>query len=145
MTDSKLPITGGCLCGAVRYESTEPPTDGGYCHCTMCQKESGGFHTVMIAVPESGFRVTKGKPKFFASSETGRRGFCQECGSPLIGLFVGIPSAVINVGSLDHPEHWPVNQEGWFGHFYVDSKIPWEIIGDDLPQENGYDPTRFQE
>ncbi len=38
MSDKTMPITGGCMCGAVRYEATEPPQEVGYCHCRMCQK-----------------------------------------------------------------------------------------------------------
>ncbi len=41
MSDKTTPITGGCLCGAVRYESEEPPTDSNYCHCRICQRTSG--------------------------------------------------------------------------------------------------------
>lgn len=41
MTEKTIPITGGCLCGAVRYESSEPSVDVSYCHYRMCQKSSG--------------------------------------------------------------------------------------------------------
>ena len=143
MTEKQTPIAGGCHCGAVRYESIEPPTNGGYCHCKWCQRLRGGFHAVMVLVPRSGFRFTKGEPKYYKSSDAGRRGFCPECGSPVVGLFDGVDTASLPVGSLDHPEDWPVNQKGWFGHFYVDSKIPWEIIGDDLPQHQGYGDSAF--
>ena len=143
MSEKRLPIEGGCQCGAVRYESTEPPTNGSYCHCTSCQRLSGGFHRVVIFVPRSGFRFTKGEPKYYRSSDAGRRGFCPECGSPVISLYDGVDSAVLPVGCLDYPKDWPVNQDGWFGHFYVESKIAWESIGDDLPQHIGYGETEL--
>jgi hypothetical protein len=38
IANQSVPVTGGCLCGVVRYESTAPPDRGTYCHCTMCQK-----------------------------------------------------------------------------------------------------------
>jgi hypothetical protein len=37
------------------------------------------------------------------------------------------------IGSLDHPEDWPVDQEGWWGYVYVGDKIPWKVIADGLP------------
>ncbi len=43
MSDKTTPITGGCMCGAVRYEATEPPQKVGYCHCRMCQKWTGNL------------------------------------------------------------------------------------------------------
>ncbi len=135
MENQRLPVTGGCLCGAIRYESTEPANDGGYCHCTMCQKGAGGFHAVFVYMPRSGFRLMKGEPKFYVSSETGKRGFCSDCGSSLYAVYEGMDTVVVCVGSLDHPEDWSVHQEGWSGHHsFVSEKIPWEVIADGLPQ-----------
>ncbi len=134
MSRARLPITGGCLCGAIRYESTLPPDNGGICHCSICRKGGGGLHTVILTVPDSGFRFTKGQPKYYQSSEELRRGFCPECGSGLIGLYVGDPHVIIAIGTLDHPEDWPLEQEGWMGHVFVADKVPWEVISDGLPQ-----------
>ncbi len=38
------------------------------------------------------------------------------------------------IGSLDHPDDWPLAQEGWWGHAYVDEKVSWHVISDDMPQ-----------
>ena len=111
----------------------------------MCQKGSGGLHTVMIFVPRSGFRFTKGEPKYYQSSEIARRGFCSDCGSGLVGMFDGNPNVVVAIGSLDHREEWPVDQEGWWGHAYVADKVPWEIIADDLPQDDGFDRSEYED
>ena len=143
MSGERLPIQGGCQCGAVRYESSEPPVDGGYCHCSWCQHFGGGLHVAMILVPLSGFQFTKGDPKYFQSSDAGRRGFCPKCGCSVVGLFDDVENAVLPIGCLDHPEDWPLAKEGWFGHFYTDKKIPWEIIGDDMPQHIGYGESEF--
>src|SRR5262245_18585152 len=51
MANQHFPVTGGCLCGAVRYESKEPPTEGYYCHCTMCRKHYGGLFAAAVRIP----------------------------------------------------------------------------------------------
>ncbi len=129
MAEKTLPVTGGCLCGAVRYESTELPTTVGVCHCRMCQRSSGGLHIVWVFLPWSAFRFTYGEPAYYRSSDIAERGFCASCGSPLIYRDktdeLGVP-----VGTLDHPENWPPNAT----HGGIESKVPWEVITDDLPQ-----------
>jgi hypothetical protein len=88
----------------------------------------------VVFVPESGFRFTAGQPKFYASSEMAKRGFCENCGSSLVHIYEGFSNVVVFIGSLDHPEQWSVEQEGWFGHCYVADKVPWETISDGLTQ-----------
>ena len=65
MGEKTMPITGGCLCGAVRYESSEQPSDSNYCHCGgsrgTCLKSSGA--------PVTAFRFTPGEPRFYKSAE----------------------------------------------------------------------------
>ena len=134
MTEKHLPITGGCLCGAVRYESTEPPVTGGYCHCRMCQKAYGGLFCAWVQFRASGFRFTKGEPKLYRSSEWLQRGVCSTCGSPLVVIYDEDPNPVVFTGSLDHPDDWPLTQEGWSGHAFVNDKVSWHVISDDMPQ-----------
>ena len=64
MTQKRPPITGGCLCGAVRYESTESPVNGGYCHCRMCQKASGGLFTAWVDEKVSWHVIADDMPQF---------------------------------------------------------------------------------
>ena len=134
MTEKHLPITGGCLCGEVRYESTEPPITGGYCHCRMCQKANGGLFTAWLELPASGFRFTKGEPKLYRSSEWAQRSICSTCGSPLAFIYDEEPAPYVFIGSLDHPDDWPLTQEGWSSHAFVNDKVSWHVISDDMPQ-----------
>ena len=64
------PITGGCLCGAVRYEITAPVTALRACHCLNCQKHTGSGGSVNAVVPKDSFRITKGEPKKYDDSAT---------------------------------------------------------------------------
>ena len=77
-------ITGGCFCGAVRYESSEPPYSASYCHCRMCQKLNGSTFVVAATFRKDTFRFTRGEPKLYKSSDIAERGFCANCGSRLI-------------------------------------------------------------
>lgn len=98
---------GGCLCGAVRYEGSDPK-GGGHCHCIDCRKSSGTGHCSHMFVAEGNFQVT-GDVKFFkAPSDAGNkvsRGFCPTCGSPIYStnsMMQGM--IVVRASSLDDPE-----------------------------------------
>ena len=79
------PLTGGCLCGAIRYSIDTQVTGLRACHCRNCQKHSGTAGSVNAVVPTDKFRITKGATKKYQDSATqsGRtlsRHFCAECG-----------------------------------------------------------------
>jgi hypothetical protein len=131
MSDKTMPITGGCLCGAVRYEASEPPSSVGYCHCRMCQMAYGqtsGIFVLFKGATKAALRFTRGEPKYYKSSAWLERAFCSDCGSPL-GTRVADGHDGVLVGTLDHPEEWPPDE----GHSGIESQIPWDIIHDDLP------------
>ncbi len=130
MGEKSVPVTGGCLCGAVRYESTVPPKWVGYCHCRMCQRAYGALYGLFAAFPGEAFRYTHGEPTYNKSSPWAKRGFCANCGSPVDMLYVDDPEAAVLIGTLDHPEDWPPNRF----HSCIESKVPWLVITDDLRQ-----------
>ena len=82
MTDK---ITGGCLCGGVRYETTRQPAFQLLCYCTDCQTISGALGYAAYGVPIESIVVTKGSPAEFniraASGRINSRRFCRDCGS----------------------------------------------------------------
>src|SRR5215510_7775697 len=86
------PITGGCACGAIRYEVTAEPIVTFNCHCRDCQKTTGGAYTPVFYVPANAFKITKGTPKYFGTTSEmmgdNVRGFCPDCGSRLLGARV---------------------------------------------------------
>src|SRR5262245_22411851 len=118
-----MPLTGGCQCGAVRFACDSPPQNVHLCHCRMCQKAVGGPFAVICPVLKSGFRVTRGTISWFHSSELARRGFCRDCGTPMIFEYPEFPDLGVLVGTFDHPHGVPpVVQYGiesrvaWFNH-----------------------------
>jgi hypothetical protein len=78
--------TGGCACRAIRFRITGPFLAVGVCHCTDCQKASGGGPNYFAVAPSDAFEVTRGEAKVYVgkgdSGADVRRAFCQECGSP---------------------------------------------------------------
>jgi hypothetical protein len=134
MTEKLVPITGGCLCGAVRYESTEDPATAATCHCRTCQKGYGGPYTAAVGFRRSAFSITKGELKYYESSKIARRGFCSECGSPILLDFksfvpFGGEHFFVRMGSLDNPEKYKPEF-----HFGVEAQLPWIHFDDGLPR-----------
>jgi hypothetical protein len=80
-----LPLTGGCNCGAVRFEVTEPLVAANYCHCTRCQRRSGTAASANANPAPGAFRIVAGEDRLRAwRPESGwEKLFCGDCGSPL--------------------------------------------------------------
>ncbi|MFO1071764.1 MAG: GFA family protein [Geminicoccaceae bacterium] len=136
MAGEHVPVTGGCLCGAVRFASGEPPVQGFYCHCGICRKSYGGLYQATVKFTASAFAFTRGRPRYYRSSGFARRGFCAACGSPLVFRYAGNPATWVLIGSLDHPEDWPLTGDATWGrsaHWYVETKVPWHKLDDGLP------------
>jgi hypothetical protein len=126
-------IRGGCLCGAVRYEATEP-YDVTHCHCADCRRGSGAPFVTWACFRRSAFKFTAGQPRELRWA--GRlRSFCSQCGTPL--MFQASPEAdeiAVTVCSLDQPETIAPADHTW-----VSDRLPWIRLADDLPT---YDQSR---
>lgn len=137
MTNEHFPVTGGCLCGTVRYESKQPPIRGYICHCTMCRRNTGGFFGATLRFPGTAFALTRGELRPYAASKFAKRCFCADCGAPVAYFYEGNPDVWIYIGSLDNPEDWPMTEDAAWGptdHVYVDEKVPWYEVSDGLAQ-----------
>lgn len=121
--------TGGCLCGAIRYEVTAPKSENWYCHCRMCQRWTGSVVATDTIVAAASFRITRGKPKYYRSSAYAERGFCADCGSPLVFRAIDDDRISIQTGTLDDPGVAPPT-----GHYGIEGKVSWLEIADDLPR-----------
>lgn len=98
--------SGGCSCGAVRYEVAGEPLLVGLCHCTACRKESGSTFSMYAKFPLAGFTQSGTFSTFDG------RSFCPQCGSSLFSLHDD--DVEIRVGSLDTaPTGLTPTQEGW--------------------------------
>jgi len=128
---------GGCLCGGVRYRVTAAAIDSGYCHCRMCQRNSGAPVVAWTTFPATSFSWTAGSPATYVSSPQIQRHFCAHCGSYLVFRREDSTEVSVNTASLDDPGAFQPQM-----HIFVESRIPWFRTDDDLPQHVGYGPLR---
>jgi hypothetical protein len=118
-------MTGGCLCGAIRYELSAAPAIQFACHCRACQHASGGSPTYGLVVPEASVTLTQGDPTtYWSAGDSGNqvgRVFCGTCGAPVFSRLEGSPMMlVVKVGSLDDPSSFQVQADLW-----RDAAQPW--------------------
>lgn len=132
MNDQTL-FEGGCLCGAIRYRSTQPPLRGVICHCSMCRKHSGAPALAFVHFPRAAFAWAPDEPARYRSSPNAERGFCPRCGSTLSMHEEVLADRVqIAVGSLDRPERVRIDD-----HVWTRERIPWFDVADGLPRFPG--------
>jgi len=82
---SQVTLTGGCLCGSVRYEVSEPLVSAGYCHCTRCQRRTGTAASASGRIAPGSLRITHGQEliRSYEPPEGFAKVFCSACGSAL--------------------------------------------------------------
>ena len=121
----KLPLTGGCQCGALRYEVRAEPLSLYVCHCTECQRQSGSGFGMSAVVPRQDFAFTKGKPRRYSrTADSGRvidGDFCGACGvRPIHYPRANEKVAILKPGTLDDTS-WLVP----VGHIWTGSAQAW--------------------
>jgi hypothetical protein len=95
-------LSGGCYCGALRYEASGDVLAKGMCFCRECRHISGGGANVLMGMPASGFAYTQGQPSQFARPEGVTREFCGNCGTHILTRSPRMAGAVLlKAGSLD--------------------------------------------
>jgi hypothetical protein len=128
-----LPLTGGCLCGAVRFEVTAPLVDALYCHCTRCQRRTGGAASISAITVPGSVRIVSGEELLasYDPADGSSKVFCSACGG---GLWAQSPvdpnRKFVRMGTFDtDPEIRPSFRQ------FTDYAAPWEPIPDDgLPR-----------
>lgn len=122
-----MTISGSCLCGAVRYQSSSSPVIAGNCHCKDCQKSSGSAYAPTLFVPLDTMTI-EGEVRYFESAgATGakvQRGFCPTCGSQLFSKSESMPTLIaVRAGTLDDTSQYQPQVD-----IYVSSAAPWDYI-----------------
>jgi len=128
-TPTLSPLTGGCLCGSVRYQARPDHRDGYYCHCRMCQLAFGNTRAAYFNLRKSEVSWLA-EPAYYASSKIARRGFCPKCGTPLSFEFLDSQRMDLSIGSLDDPAAIAPTT-----HFSVETRIASWHAPDGLKEE----------
>lgn len=109
-------ITGGCLCGSVRFETSGQPYRVGICHCLDCRKHHGALFHASAIFPAEAVAV-EGETRVYAG-----RHFCPQCGSSVFGR--SGDEMELNLGSMDAPDQftpsyelWTIRRESWLPAF----------------------------
>lgn len=104
-------LTGGCACGAVRYEATGEPAAQLHCQCIHCRQRSGTGHSSYVVYGDRGQVSLQGEAKAWSvrgdSGNEKLHAFCPTCGAPVYVTFPENPTVIaLHAGSLDAPEHF---------------------------------------
>ena len=124
--------SGGCLCGAVKYEFERSNLiSAHHCHCIDCQKSTGSGKSTILMLPAQAI-LMDGELKFYTSpTSSGRnmsRGFCEECGSPVLSFIKEMQEVnFLKAGSLDDSSWLKIDS-----NFYSSSAHSWSPIDDDI-------------
>jgi hypothetical protein len=131
------PLTGGCLCGAVRFEVTSPPVAASYCHCTRCQRRTGTAASAQTRLEPGSLQIVSGENVLgaYEPAEGWAKLFCSQCGSALFSRSPDGTTWSVRLGAFDGD---PGIRPQW--RQFVAYAAPWEEIPDDgLPR---YDEGR---
>jgi hypothetical protein len=133
MGDETKTTTGGCMCGAVRYEAVGEPLGVGHCHCSSCRRHTGAPVVTFVAFDAQQVRFPKGERRIYNSSPGVGRAFCDQCGTPLTweGHTALWDTSIIefHISTLDDPEAFAPNL-----HWFHSERIAWFDVADDLPR-----------
>ena len=122
--------TGRCFCGHVRFQLAGEPTFACHCHCESCRRAAGAAFVTWATFGLDGFTLTSGTIAEYHSSPGVRRGHCAACGTTITYAQDKHPEDIdVAVSSLDDPSG--IDPEA---HIWVEDKVPWLVVNDDLPQ-----------
>jgi hypothetical protein len=124
-----LPLTGGCLCGAVRFEISEPLVAAGYCHCTRCQRRTGTAAAPSAQVVPGSFRIVAGQElvREWWPEAGFAKAFCMACGGALYSRDPEDPDVYgVRLGAIDGDPGIPLSYRQ-----HLASAAPWEPVPDD--------------
>jgi hypothetical protein len=127
-------ITGGCACGAVRYQAQAAPVFMLNCHCRDCQQATGGGYAAITVFSRTAVKLD-GAPRYrTVVGESGKkvgRGFCPECGSPVCMTLEHIPDILgVHAGSLDDPALFKPAMD-----VFTSSAHAWDNMDPSLPKK----------
>jgi len=126
-------LSGGCLCGAVRFIIDAQPVFSANCHCRDCQRATGSAYMPVLAVPRDHVVISGDVTWFERRADSGAvaaESFCPRCGARLFAHAEVLPGLlIIQAGNLDEPARFRPQFD-----MFVDSAQPWDVLDPELPK-----------
>jgi hypothetical protein len=137
-----LRLTGGCLCGKIRFAASAKPLSTLVCHCRDCQRYLGGAPAYQMAFRRTDVTIESGEPRGFTlKGDSGRaltRLFCPDCGTPLFTDLEKLPNLmIVNAGAMDDPGTVEIK-----AHIFAASAAPWHQFEPGAARFEGDFPPR---
>ena len=128
-----MTLKAACLCGKIRATAKAQPFKIGYCHCTMCRKQSGAPFTSFSIFKASDVEFSN-EPTFYQSSDEAKRGFCPTCGGGFSwhGIARDRDVIAIQTGLFEKADDL-IPTEHWF----IGNALAWVNLDDGLPKYEG--------
>ncbi len=139
LPDNEAAITGGCLCGRIRFVAPATPRFEVNCHCRICQKVTGSGYTPVAAFAQESV-VIEGEIKYYERrGDSGGKvweGFCPDCGARLTGKAEAMPGLLLlQAGNYDQPERFKPSMD-----IFTASAAPWDAMDPALAKYEGMPP-----
>ncbi len=127
-------ISGGCACGAIRYEANADPIVMVNCHCRDCQRFAGSGYAAIVVMPKAAVQL-RGEPRFYRTvGDAGKavdRGFCPTCGSPVVTKLERVPDLLgLTAASLDDPSQYKPTMD-----IFTASAHAWDHMDPDIEKK----------
>ena len=135
MAETSGILTGGCLCGAVRFETTGGSFKILHCHCQSCRKHNGAPVVTLAGFKAGQVKFSGDERKIYESSPGVGRAFCGTCGTPLTWEGDGgdLGSIIeLHISTFDNPDVLTPTV-----HSFFSERIPWMEVADNLPRYEG--------
>ncbi|MBX2855816.1 MAG: GFA family protein [Rhodobacteraceae bacterium] len=138
MTD--FPLTGGCQCGALRYEVASEPLGFAACHCTECQRQSMSAHGLSLYVDAAVFTLIKGTPQIWSrvAALSGKMdcAFCSTCGARVFHRIPGDSVISVKAGGIDNLQELQPVAHIWLHSARAFTALPPDVLRYDEEPED---------
>jgi len=139
---TKLPVTGGCACGSIRYEIQAQPLFMYQCHCRDCQRATGGLYAPNVWFATDAIKLTREPKAYEVVSDSGNQichDFCEKCGSPLGMRTSAFPQGRgFRAATMDD-----MNWLKPMANIYMKNSPGWEVTNPHLEAFDAQPPTGF--
>jgi len=130
-----MTVTGGCHCGAIRYEAEVDPTTAAVCHCTDCQKFSGSAFRTGVTGAAKDFRLLSGTPKTYVkTADSGAKraqAFCTDCGTHIYATSADQPPTMLRIRAATTDQAGKLTPRA---QIWTRSALPWVAQLNALPR-----------